>query len=882
MVVKLFDWLVRLAPSAASDLRAPAARETFRQVCLAARAEGRVVYAREVGRELLNVAGTIVSAYAASLRRPRVPLTAIRRDLFMATRSLRAGGATTALAVVTLALGIGVNAGIFSVLDAVVFTSVPFSHHERLVEIANFDPQQKMSYTGTSRAVVDQWRTQSDLFDRVEAYETTSFVYETSRGAEMIAGAAMTPNLFGLLGVAPAMGRPFVNGDGAAGGPRIAIVNDMFWRQRLGSTPDLESIRLQIDGQPYAVVGVMPRSFRFPSGTEQVWIPFDLASPPPGSPVGRTMTPLARLALDVPIDRADREANARGSQINTAAGWAAQLTATIRPLERHVDDATRQSLWILAGAVAFVFLIVCANVVNLALTRTLNRTRELATCAALGASPSSLLRSVLIEHALLAAVATGAGALIAAATIRVAVAVLPDAMTVGSMHAIALDVRVLMWMVTAGTVTALVVGLPPAIIAARGSLAPVLGSDGRTTSGSRAARGLRSALVIGEVAVSVVLLASGAMMTRSFLRLTSADHGFRPTGLVSIRLGLPAAGYADVNRRNQAGRDVVARFAKVPFVEAATVGNLPTASQMVDVGTLEFEADPGHATGRVIVPIHEVPSDYFSTLGVPVVDGRAFGASDPPGAVVVSQTFASTYFGGNAVGRRFRFTGKPWRLIVGVAADPGVREGQLGGGLLLYYPTGETAGAYTMSRAASTIADFRNIVVRTSRPDVLIDALPAAVADVDSSIVIWKTSLVEHELAEAIARPRVMFMLLGVFAVFGLLLAMAGLYGVLGSLVAQRRRELGIRLALGASTAGLRRLVIGNGLTLCGIGMALGLVGVIPAGKLLRSVLYEVGAWDPIATAGSMLLLLITAMFACWWPAKEASKTDPTALLRGE
>jgi predicted permease len=880
VVVKIYDWLVRLAPPAAVDLRQPEARETFRLICDSARSGGVFAYALETARELLNVATVIAAAYFATARIPRFRFSGAGRDLRMAARSLRAGGPSTAIAIVTLALGIGINAAIFSVLDAVIFTEVPFRGHDRLVEITNFDPQQKMSFAGTTRRVVSEWRSQTDVFDRVEAYESTSLVYETRRGAEMIAGAAVTPSLFEMLGVRPALGRSFQPGDGEDGSPRTVIVNNAFWRNELGSTADLSQAVIQIDGQRYSVVGVMPASFRFPTGGEKIWMPYSLENPPAGSPVGRTMTPFARLANGVSLEVAEREARARGSRINEAAGGAPQLTASTWQAGRGVDDKTTQSLWILSGAVAFLFLIVCANVANLALTRTLSRAKELATCAAIGASPLDLFRASLFEHALMAGIGTLAGAGIAAGAIRIAVAALPESMTGGTMNAIDLDGRVLAFMAVAGGIAAILFGLPPALIASRGSISSTLNSDGRTSSGSRSANRLRSALVIGEVAVSAVLLVGGAMMTKSFIRLASIDQGFNPAGLVSVRLGLPASGYSEVSRRDQAGRDVAARLAALPFVESVTVGNLPGAGQKINVGTLEFARDPNRVTARAVIPLQEVPPNYFSTTGMRFVAGRPFGESDPVGAVVISERAAAKYFDGKAVGERFRFTGKSWLYVTGVVADTAVREGGHDGRIQMYYPVGGASDAYVMSRAASTIADFRTLLIRTSRPDVLMTSLAGAVKDVDGSIVIWKTALVEHELADAIARPRVVFVLLSVFAAFGLLLAMAGLYGVLSCLVAQRRQELGVRLALGASAASLRRMVLASGLSLCGVGMVLGLAGAIPLVRVMRTLLFEVDASDPFAIAGAAVLLVLTAAFASWWPARDAARTDPTVLLR--
>lgn len=880
---RIFAALGRLAPDAARDVRGPEAAQTFRTVCLSGfDRRGTPGLLWQGVRECIDLAWTVATVRLETPRFTSPRLTPLLRDLRLAWRSLRHARASTVIAVSTLAVGIGVNAAVFSVLDATLWRQVPFRDADRLVEMWSFSVAQKITYKGmVQRPQVQEWRRHQDLFERVEAYSHETFIYETERGAETVEGAVVTPGTFGLLGVGAAKGRTFANDEGRGGSNRLAVISDGFWRERLGSPTDLTTVSVTLGGARYRVIGVMPAKFRFPTGYEEVWTPYDVEQPAGDGPAPRGLTPIARLPSGLTLEKAAPEVEARGERVGTAAGGPPGVTSKLARPGRDVDDRTTTSLWVLWGAVGFLFLIVCANVSNLALSRSLSRARDLATCAAMGASPTALVRTTVLEQLLVAAAGAVAGIGVAEAAIRVTVAALPETMTAETLNAIDLDMRVLWFMVSAGIAAALVCGLPPALIAARTSIAGVFGGDLRITTGSRQARRFRAVLAVVEVAMSVVLLVGAAMMARSFIALSSENQGYDPRGLISLRVGLPSVGYQSMPYRDETAADIVTRIAALPGVAGATVGGLPSDMYLITMGKVEFADRPGDLTPPVLMPLHEVPANYFSVLGIPFVAGRSFQPDDPEGAVIVNQRFVSKYFPtGDAVGRQFRMEGKNWQTIVGVVGNTLANSETRDSRIELFYPVGKAQNPMRPTRSASAVIDFRTFLVRADRPEEILGQLPGAVHARDASIVIWKTALVEHLLADAIARPRVVFVMMAVFAGFGLILAMVGLYGVLSCLVAQRRQELGVRLALGAGAADVRWLVMGHGLLLTLIGAGVGLAAAWPLVRAMRSLLYEVNPSDPWALAGATALVAGTALFSCWWPARDAGRISPVELLR--
>jgi predicted permease len=889
-------WLLRRLPEAGRPC-AEDATDTLRDVCLAAHKRRGWWGLVAVGvLEWLDLAGYVVRARfgrglpttmaGSNAGRPAEKAGIMRKlwnDLRLGRRSLAANRGSAGISVATLALGIGLSTAVFSILDSMLWRPVPYREADRLVELAAFNTQRKFSFMGFySPALIRAWRAETDLFDRIEGYDTPSLVYATDAGSEMVAAAVVTPGLMSMLGVPPQGGRTFGPGDGQTGTTNLAVVSDAFWRSALKKDPNAIGRELVFDGQRYQIIGIMPSAFRFPNGRVDVWVPYDVDHPPAGPQSARTLTPIARTAPGVSRTMASSEARARGSRVSASVGEDSRLTAEVYGIANYVDGKTRQSLWILAGAVGFLFLVVCTNVANLALARSILQGRHLAVRSALGASRGDLMRETLVESGLLAGAGCAAGIGLAVLLIRVALAVLPDSMMGSAMKPLSLDLEATAFAVTLGALAAILFGLPAAVVASGASVGQLLGASARGASASTLSRRLRSGLVIAEVSVSIVLLFGAALMTRSFVKLESVDKGFDSTNLISVRLGLPAQGYSDPAVRDRFMQDAVDRLRGTPGIVGATSGGLPTDARPIMLGAVEFGHRPGELTEPLFPLMHDVTGDYFTTLGVPILSGRTFRADDPPDAVIVSDAFARKYWpDGHALGGQFRKSNQSWQTVIGIvgnirpmAADQSAR------GLDLYYRAGQAPKSMIASMPVSSIAEYRNLVVRADRPAQAIAILPQVIHAIDPRVVIWRTGLVDHLYADAIARPRTVLALMGTFAGVGLLLALAGIYGVLSYLVTQRVREIGIRLALGATPRDVGRLVMRSGLGLTGAGLVAGLILAAALTRVMRTLLYEVGPSDPLSMATVSAVLLGTAMLACWWPARRAMRIDPVQLLR--
>lgn len=896
--------IARWSPAPDRRARAVEISLTVRDACREARRRGRWA-------SLASGAAECVSLMAAALgdRRPaaRSPITAgtrlpdppermfrmlrsLTHDLRMALRALSAAKLSTAIALITLAVGIGVNTTVFSVLDATLFRPMPFHDADRLVSVVNFNAGQGFSYFGFSPRLIGLWRQQRDLFDRFEASDRASLVYQTPSGAELVTGASVTPGLFPMLGVTPIRGRYFVEGDGRGGTDRLVVVSYRFWRDRLGRRPDVLDTTISLNGQSCRVIGVMPLSFQYPMAMTEVWLPYDPAAPPP-SPVvvPRALEPLARLAPGVTFERADLETVARGARLSEAAGNDSTTSAKIDTPARAWETKTVRSLTALGAAVGFLMLIVCANLASLSLSRSLARARDYAVRSALGASRRDIVRETFVENVVVGLAGIALGVAVAWVLQRLTVSILPDQLIASTANPIDIDARALGFTAIAGAIATLLFGLPPAVIASRGSVVDGLRLETRSSTGSAGARRWRSGLVIVEVGLSVVLLVGAALMARSLLKLQSETRGFDSENLLSMTIALPAPAYADATAQRHFSDTLVSTLRHTRGVVGVTLGGVPASLGSINAGTLEIEGQPGSGAEQSIVPARVVPRGYFATLRMPILDGHDFRDDDPDDAVIVSQAFAERHWpAGSAIGGRFRFAqglgggpGGPWRTVVGVVSSVRAFTDARDKGWQLYYSEGHGGGLLTSMMPSSTIAAYQTIVVRADRPATFIDEWRSIVHGMDPGAVIWKTELVDHLYADAFARPRVVFLMMATFASFALLLVAAGLYGVLSHLVAHRMREIGIRSALGATRSQIARLVVGQSLLLTLSGLAAGLAMAIPLVRAMRSLLYDVESSDPVSVVAVSSLLVVVALLATWRPARTAARVDPASLLRG-
>ena len=827
----------------------------------------------------------------------------LRNDIRLAWRSMRASRATTVIAVATLALGIGVNTTVFSVLDAVLFRPVPYAEADRLETLWTHTRNQKQNFFfrgGMSAPLIGEWRKQTDLFDRVEAAESKSYIYEDARGAEMISGALITSGLPAMLGVSPLAGRPFVNGDGRDGTDRFVLISERFWRHRLLRSPGAVGSHVTLDGEPYQIVGILPDTFRYPSSSHELWTPLDIERPPtwarpaPGReviegsrsvrPAGPSLEPLVRLQPHLTRAEAHERAVARGAELNVKAGGDGRYTAGLMPLGQVWDDRTERSLKVLGGAVVFLLLIVCANVANLTLSRSMARVRDRAVRSALGASRGDLVRESLIEYSCLGLLGALLGLGVARLAIGATVGFLPETMTLSSLNAIDLDARALAFLAAVSISTVLLFGMPPALLSARTTVAEALRREGRSATGSASARRLRATLVVAEVALSLVLLVGAALMTRTLLKLQATDIGLDTRGLMTLRLGMPAPAYSTPPAREAFVAELLARLQRDPDVANASAGPLPPLEAQVAIGQLEFADRPGEQTKSTLLRVYDVWPHFFATAGIRIEEGRDFTAQDIAGATIVSRDFAATHWPGrSALGMRYRIGDSPWRTIIGVAQEVrGMGEESRTAGVETYHPRGDAGGLSRPVRPSSRIAEYETIVIRAREAGSLVGRLSAIVHDVDPSVVVSQTQMVAQQFADQIARPRTVFWMLSVFAGFGLVLAAAGLYGVMSYLVSLRQREIGIRLALGATPREVGRLVFGSGVGLAAVGVIIGLGGSYWLVRVMQTLLYDVDARDPVSIAAVSTLLLGTAALAAWRPARRAMRVDPVTLLRDE
>jgi len=805
----------------------------------------------------------------------------LTQDTRFALRSLAKNPAFTTVAIVTLALGIGANGAIFSVVNGVLLKPLPFPQPEQLIRAwQNTTKEGVPSEPGPISAVnLDDWRARRHLLADLGGYwfsDGQSGTDLTGAGdPQRLSATYVTPGFWNTLAVPPTLGRVPRDDEMVRGSnDRLVVLSHAFWERQFGASASVVGQRVTLGGESYEIVGVLPPSFRFPSPHVDVYIPFSTIPDdaiPRIRPV-RILAIVGRLKPNVTVARASAELN------SIARGLAQEYpedrllgAASAAPLQDAIVGKVRASLLVLLGAVGFVLLIASVNLASLLLARATARERELAVRAALGAERSRLVRQLLTESLVLASAGGICGVLIAklggSLLLRLAGGQLPRAEDVG------LDAQVLIFTIAVTVLTGLIFGLVPAIRASSPELQHSLREGARGST--RGTGGLRGMLVVTEVALAMILVIGAGLMTRSFIKLLQVDLGFSTDHRVAVNYTVSTARHpreADMRGTYRAMLDKVRSLPGV--IAAGAVRDLPFRGDGESISFLApgmIEGPNGQRPGATLM----FTSDgFFGAMGIPLIAGRDLSPQDrenAPVVIVVNQALAKKYFPNqNAVGQSLRL-GKDELPIVGVVGD--VRQTNV-----------DEAPAPRIY--ASVYQIFRvkvNLVVRTrDDPAVMIKRIEDGIRTIDGQQTFTAAFTLEDVVSEAVARPRLLTVLLGLFGGMGLILGALGIYGVLAYLVTQRTREIGVRIALGAQRRDVLGMVVASGLRLAGLGVLIGLAGALALTRLMQGVLYGVSSDDPLTFAAVALALFAVAAFASWLPAMRATKVDPLEALRAE
>ena len=810
-------------------------------------------------------------------------MTNLWQDIRYGLRTLRKSPGFTLVALLTVALGIGANTALFSVVNAVLLRPLPVAGPEALVNVWGTNPQGGEPRENASYPNFADWRAQQTVFAGVAAYVNTFATLTGDDTPEALDGLAVSPELFQTLGVRPALGRFFTAQETQADKAPV-VISQEFWRRRFGARADIVGQPVTLDGKPHTVVGVLPAGFKFPFDTvnaKDFWAPLDPADEMNTKRGVGYLRVIARLKPGVTLTQAQAEMDTIAARLAAQypehdEGHGLHLVATYE----DVIGGVRRPLLVLLGAVGFVLLIACANVANLLLARATRRRREIAVRAALGASRWRVVRQLLTESLLLSLAGGAAGLLLALWGVDALRGALPE--DVPRVREIALDGRVLVFTLGVAVLTGLVFGLAPALAATRMDVNEALKEGARGTGGWRRNR-VRGFLVTAEVALSLMLLVGAGLLLKSFVRLREINPGFNPEHVLTFSVALPEARYENPAEQARFFRELLARTAAAPGVEAsAGVFPLPFSGDHargnfdIEGRAAENEGDSPNALSYIISP------DYLRALAVPLRRGRAFDERDTPNAsrvVLINETLARRYFAGqDPVGRHLIVASiadlaKPATCeIVGVVGD--VKHDGL---------DAAPEAAYYLPYQQATLP-FMTLVVRGAggNPAALVAGARTSVAQLDKDLPVTDIKPMSDWLSASVAPRRFNMLLLGGFALLALCLAAVGIYGVMAYSVAQRTHEIGVRIALGAQTRDVLRLVVGQGMTLTLVGVAAGLLGALALTRVLATLLFGVTATDPLVFAGVTLLLALVALLACYIPARRAARVDPMIALRQE
>ena len=810
-------------------------------------------------------------------------MDALWKNLVYSIRMLLKRPSLTAVAVIAIGLGIGANTAIFSVVNTVLLQPLPYDQPEQLLRIASEQRDQALDGRGASSVpdFLDVQKSTTTL-EYVATFQGSGTVITEGGDPERVLGAAVTADYFPLLRVKPILGRVFTSDEDKPGAPDVILLSHSLWQRRFGGDPNIIGKEINLGGKT-RVIGIMPPGFQYPisDDLQDFWEPLFpaqwLTKEAREERANRFLPIIGRLKPGVAVDQAKAELDLLSKQIEQQ--WPQSNTKVIFNAVSLHEDITRDyrpAMLVMLGAVALVLLIACANVANLLLARAAARQKEVAIRMALGASRRRIASQLLTESVLLSLAGAAVGLLLASWGIDLLVAYAPA--EVPRLHDAGLDRNVLLFTFGVATLTGILFGLVPALHASKPDPGNMLKESGRGLSHSGRNR-MRSALIVSEVALSLMLLVGAGLLINSFWRLLQTDAGFDPKGVLTLDVPLSRTTYTKPEQRSAAFEQLVARMKTLPGVrDVSVVSNVPLTDFDVEL-SFQVEGRAPYKPGEEAVADYTIAgNDYFRTMKIALQRGRVFtdqDRADSPQVMVVSNAFVKRYFANeDPIGRRIIFDGanETPREIIGVVED--IRRNGLDNDV---QPEMYVSHIQNPERRL-------NLVIRTEAEDAS-QLTPAARAEVkafDANQIIWRVQTLEELLGTSVAPRRFNMLLLGVFAGVALVLAAVGLYGVMSYSVSWRTHEIGIRMALGARRADVLRLVVRQGMTMTLIGLVIGLVGAFALTRLLIGLLYGVSPTDPITFTAVSIVLLVVALLACLLPARRATRVDPIVALRTE
>ncbi|MGA9770138.1 MAG: ABC transporter permease [Blastocatellia bacterium] len=804
------------------------------------------------------------------------------QDLRYGLRMLLKSPGFTAVAIIALALGIGANSAIFSVVNAVLLRPLPFSEPDRLAWVTERMP--RGGFRGVPAPDLLEWQDQNHVFEDVTGYSGDN--WNMTGGAaepERVPGAKIGANMFSTLGVQPFLGRAFTREEDLPGGEPVAILMRSLWQRHFASDPDVIGKTLTLNDKIYTVVGVMPANFRLPDSAD-VLIPLALdAHEQRTSDRSLLVRVIARLKPGITLEQASIELQDIVGRLDEQhlPARPTGLQVEISDLHERIVGDVRPALLVLLGAVGFVLLIACANVANLLLARAAARQKEIAIRAALGASRARLIRQLLTESVMLALVGGCLGILLALWGVDILIASLPQdlAAVAQSVGRIGVDGGVFGFTFAVSIITGILFGLAPALVASKPSLNNSLKEGTKSSKAGFSLSSLRGVLVVAELALALVLLVGAGLMIKSFLKLQSVNPGFRPERVLTMQMNLSMPKYEEQRKQSEFFRQVLERVEHLQGVESASVtSTIPlTGSSMMMMFSMSVEGRPEPVRGQEPPVLgNAVSRDFFNTMRIPLLQGRFFTDQDTEASekvVIVNESFARRYWPDeDAVGKRVMGSAREGRrTIVGVVGDvhgTGLSE-EVKPEVFMPYLQSSTS---RLSIAVRTEAD----------PLSMVAAVRSQVQAVDQDQPVANVMTMNQHLAQSVSEPRFNMLLLGVFAALALVLAGVGIYGVMSYTVAQRTHEIGIRMALGAQANDVVRLIVRQAMAMTVAGVVIGLFAAFALTRVMESLLFGVSATDPATFALISLVLTGVALGACFIPARRAARVDPLVALRYE